>query len=274
MYPRLFSIPPFTLFGHVVGPITLHTYGVLLAIAFLAGLWVASRQARKAGLDPARITDMAVYVLIGGLIGAKLMLVVVEHDFYFHNPRELLSILQSGGVFYGGLLGALPVAWWYARRHALSGWRTADVLAPGVALGQAIGRLGCFAAGCCYGKVCDRPWAVTFHDAYATRAVGTPLEVPLHPTQLYESAAALLIFFGLLWLSGRKRFEGQVALVYLVFYAATRFVIEFYRGDAARGTVFHGLLSTSQFIAILVAVAAGVLYPYLMRRRRLEPAAA
>jgi len=143
-----------------------------------------------------------------------------------------------------------------------------------VALGQAIGRLGCFAAGCCYGKVCDRPWAVTFHDAYATRAVGTPLEVPLHPTQLYESAAALLIFFGLLWLSGRKRFEGQVALVYLVFYAATRFVIEFYRGDAARGTVFHGLLSTSQFIAILVAVAAGVLYPYLMRRRRLEPAAA
>ena len=274
MYPRLFSIPPFTLFGHVVGPITLHTYGVLLAIAFLAGLWVASRQARKAGLDPARITDMAVYVLIGGLIGAKLMLVVVEHDFYFHNPRELLSILQSGGVFYGGLLGALPVAWWYARRHALSGWRTADVLAPGVALGQAIGRLGCFAAGCCYGKVCDRPWAVTFHDAYATRAVGTPLEVPLHPTQLYESAAALLIFFGLLWLSGRKRFEGQVALVYLVFYAATRFVIEFYRGDAARGTVFHGLLSTSQFIAILVAVAAGLLYPYLMRRRRLEPAAA
>jgi len=274
MYPRLFSIPPFTLFGHVVGPITLHTYGVLLAIAFLAGLWVASRQARKAGLDPARITDMAVYVLIGGLIGAKLMLVVVEHDFYFHNPRELLSILQSGGVFYGGLLGALPVAWWYARRHALSGWRTADVLAPGVALGQATGRLGCFAAGCCYGKVCDRPWAVTFHDAYATRAVGTPLEVPLHPTQLYESAAALLIFFGLLWLSGRKRFEGQVALVYLVFYAATRFVIEFYRGDAARGTVFHGLLSTSQFIAILVAVAAGVLYPYLMRRRRLEPAAA
>jgi len=280
MYPRLFSIPPFTLFGHVVGPITLHTYGVLLAIAFLAGLWVASRQARKAGLDPARITDMAVYVLIGGLIGAKLMLVAVEYKFYFQNPRELLSILQSGGVFYGGLLGALPVAWWYARRHALDGWRTADVLAPGVAVGQAIGRLGCFAAGCCYGRSCDKPWGVTFRDAYATRAVGTPLDIPLHPTQLYESAAVLLLFLGLLWLAGRKKFNGQVALAYMACYAVIRFVIEFYRGDAARGTVFHGLLSTSQFIAILVVLGVAVLYPYLRARQpppdqeRLQPAPA
>lgn len=274
MHPRLFTIDSFQLFGRVWGPLTLHTYGVLLAIAFLAGLWIANRQARKSGLDPARITDMAVYVLIGGLIGAKLMLVAVEYQFYFHNPRELLSILQSGGVFYGGLLGALPVAWWYARRHALDGWRTADVLAPGVAVGQAIGRLGCFAAGCCYGRSCDKPWGVTFRDAYATRAVGTPLDIPLHPTQLYESAAVLLLFLGLLWLAGRKKFNGQVALVYMACYAVIRFVIEFYRGDAARGSVFHGLLSTSQFIAILVVLGAGALYPFVMRRRPLEPAPA
>ena len=276
MHPVLFTIPAFTFLGSMRGPFRLHTYGVLLALAFLAGLWIANRQARKVGLDPARITDMAVYVLIAGLVGAKLMLVLVEYKYYSSNPGELWSIFQSGGVFYGGLLGALPVAWWYARRHGLDGWRTADVLAPGVAIGQAIGRLGCFAAGCCYGKVCSRPWAVTFHDAYASRAVGTPIEVALHPTQLYEAAAVLLIFLGLLWLAGHKKFEGQVAVAYLGLYAVTRFVIEFYRGDAVRGTVFHGMMSTSQFIAILVAAAALGLYPFLMRRRggSPEPAAA
>ena len=140
-----------------------------------AGLWVASRQARAAGLDAARVTDMAVYVLIAGLVGAKVLLVIVEWNYYARNPRELLSILQSGGVFYGGLLGALPVAWWYARRHALPPWKTSDALAPAVVLGQCIGRLGCFSAGCCYGKPADVPWAVTFRDSYAARTVGTPV---------------------------------------------------------------------------------------------------
>ena len=263
MHPRLLTLPPFTLFGKVWGPLTLHTYGFLLAIAFILGLWIANRQARRAGLDPARVTDMAVYVLIGGLLGAKIMLVIVEWPFYVRNPRELLSILQSGGVFYGGLLGALPVAWWYARRHALDGWRTADVMAPGVAIGQAVGRLGCFAAGCCYGRATSVPWAVTFRDAYATRQVGTPLDIPLHPTQLYESISVTLLFVFLLWLSGRQRFRGQVMLAYLFGYAVIRFVIEFYRGDAARGTVLGGWVSTSQFIAILVVLGVAVLYPYL-----------
>jgi phosphatidylglycerol:prolipoprotein diacylglycerol transferase len=277
VFPRLFTIPAFEAFGRNIGPLTLHTYGFLLAVAFIAGLWVANRQARRAGLDPARITDMAVYVLIGGLLGAKLLLVIVEWPFYARNPRELLSILQSGGVFYGGLLGALPVAWWYARRHQLEGWRTADVLAPGVAIGQVIGRLGCFSAGCCYGRPTGVPWAVTFRDPYATRAVGTPLDVPLHPTQLYEAGAVLLLFLGLVWLAGRKRFQGQVTLAYLFGYAVVRFAIEFYRGDASRGTVLGGWVSTSQFIAILVVLGVAVLYPYLRRKQppeRLEPAPA
>jgi phosphatidylglycerol:prolipoprotein diacylglycerol transferase len=277
VFPRLFTIPAFEAFGVHIDPLTLHTYGFLLAVAFIAGLWVANRQARRAGLDPARITDMAVYVLIGGLLGAKLLLVVVEWPFYARNPRELLSILQSGGVFYGGLLGALPVAWWYARRHQLEGWRTADVLAPGVAIGQVIGRLGCFSAGCCYGRPTSVPWAVTFRDPYATRAVGTPLDVPLHPTQLYEAGGVLLLFLGLLWLAGRKRFQGQVTLAYLFGYAVVRFAIEFYRGDASRGTVLGGWVSTSQFIAILVVLGVAALYPYLRRKQppeRLEPAPA
>src|ERR1051325_2784158 len=151
MHPKLLTLPAFDLLGRNIGPLTLHPYGVLLAIAFITGLWVASRQAKVAGLDPARVTDMAVYVLIAGLIGAKVLLVVVEWNYYAHNPRELLSILQSGGGFYGGLSGAFPVAWWYARKHALPPWRTADVLAPAVAVGQATGRLACFCARCAYG---------------------------------------------------------------------------------------------------------------------------
>src|SRR5688500_14209579 len=274
MFPRLFTLPPFDLFGRTIGPLTLHTYGVLLALAFLAGLWVVSRQAKKAGLDATRITDMAVYVLIGGLVGAKLLLLIVEWPFYSRNPGELFSLVQSGGVFYGGLIGALPVAWWYARKHGLPPWPTADVLAPGVVLGQAVGRMGCFAAGCCYGRPTSVPWAVTFSDIYTTRTVGTPLDVPLHPTQLYEAGATLLIFGFLLWLARRKQFHGQVALAYVFLYAVARFVIEFYRGDAARGTVLGGWLSTSQFISILMVLTIALVYPYMNEKLRVPPAGA
>jgi phosphatidylglycerol:prolipoprotein diacylglycerol transferase len=272
MLPRLFTLPAFEVLGRTIGPLTLHTYGVLLALAFLAGLWVVSVQAKKAGLDATVITDMAVYVLIGGLIGAKLLLLLIEWSYYSKHLGEIWGLLQSGGVFYGGLLGAFPVAWWFARRHDMDGWQTADVLAPGVAIGQSIGRLGCFAAGCCYGRPADVPWAVIFHDVYATRQVGTPLDTPLHPTQLYESLATVLIFIFLRWLSGRKRFDGQVTLAYLFLYAVARFAIEFYRGDAARGMVLGGWLSTSQFIAILMVLAVLFLYPYVLRKA--PPAAA
>jgi len=266
MHARLFTLPGFDLLGRHIGPLTLHTYGVLLAIAFITGLWVASRQAKASSLDAARVTDMAVYVLIAGLIGAKVLLIVVEWGYYARNPREILSILQSGGVFYGGLLGALPVAWWYARKHALPPWRTADALAPAVVIGQAIGRMGCFMAGCCYGQPADVPWAVTFRDPYAQRTVGTPLDTPIHPTQIYEALACLLIFVVLMRLAPRKRFDGQIGLTYVFLYSIARFGIEFARGDSIRGQVFG--LSTSQFIAVLVVLAVGFLYPYAAKRNR------
>ncbi len=274
MHPRLLTLPAFDLFGRSWGPFTLHAYGLLLALAFLAGLWVASRQAKKARLDANRVTDMAVWVLIAGLVGAKLLLLAVDWRFYSRNPRELLSIFQSGGVFYGGLMGGILVAWWYVRRHALPGWTTADALAPGVILGQAIGRLGCFAAGCCYGKPASVPWAVTFTDVYAARTTGTPLDTPLHPSQLYESALAFLLFLGLLWLSDRKRFPGQVVLSYTVGYSVIRFVLEYWRGDLDRGSFFGGALSTSQLIAIVLVVGAAALWPRLSRKGAPPPAAA
>ncbi len=274
MFSRLFTLPAFDLFGREIGPLTLHSYGVLLALAFLAGLWAAGWQAKKAGMNVAAIADLAVYVLIAGLVGAKLLLLAVEWNHYSRNPRELFSLVQSGGVFYGGLIGALPVAWWFARKHGLSGWQTADVLAPAVVLGQSIGRLGCFAAGCCYGRPATVPWAVTFHDEYANRVVGTPLGVPLHPTQIYESLACIAIFGILILVAARKKFHGQVALTYVLLYAVARFVIELFRGDSARGFVFDGALSTSQFIAILMVLGVALVFPYGLKRHRVVPSPA
>jgi phosphatidylglycerol:prolipoprotein diacylglycerol transferase len=255
MHPNLFAIPGL----HWM----VHTYGLLLAIAFVCGLAIAAREARRSGLDVGRITDMGVWVLIAGILGAKLLLLVVDWRFYFRNPREMLSILQSGGVFYGGLAGGIAVAWWYAKKYALAGWPTADVLAPGVVLGQAVGRLGCLAAGCCYGKPASVPWAITFTSVEASRQVGTPLDVPLHPTQIYESIACLFILFFLLWLAPRKRFHGQVVLSYVILYSAARFVIEFFRGDTARGLwgTPPWQVSTSQIIAIVAIVGAFWLFP-------------
>jgi phosphatidylglycerol---prolipoprotein diacylglyceryl transferase len=272
MYPRLFTLPAFDLLGKTIGPLTLHTYGFLLAVAFLAGLFVVSAQAKKAGMDAARLTDMAVWLLIAGLVGAKLLLVAVDWRFYFRNPRELLSIFQSGGVFYGGLLGGIAVAIFFVWRYKLPGWATADVLAPGVVIGQAIGRLGCFAAGGCFGKPASVPWAVTFTDVYAARQVGTPMDTPLHPTQIYESTACFLIFFLLLWLAPRKSFHGQVVLTYAVLYSSFRFAVEFFRGDPDRGSVFGGLLSTSQLIAIVLVLTAALVFPYVRRTQKIVPA--
>jgi phosphatidylglycerol:prolipoprotein diacylglycerol transferase len=200
------------------------------------------------------------------------MLLAVDYAYYAKNPRELFTVFQSGGVFYGGLLGGLLVAYLLARRYALPVWATADVLAPGVIIGQSIGRLGCFAAGCCHGRPADVPWAVTFTDVYASRQVGTPLDTPLHPSQLYESLAALLIFGVLVWLAPRKKFHGQVVLAYVVLYSATRFGLEFFRGDAGRG--FIGPLSTSQAVAVGLILLAALAFGKLRKTPLLPPGAA
>lgn len=267
MYPKIFTIPAFDLMGQHLGPFSLHTYGLLLVAALLAALWLAGRLAEKQGLDPQKVQDLGIASIIAGLVGAKLLLVLVDFDQYRMSPRAVLDILQSGGVFYGGLLGGLPVAWWYIRRHGLPVLTTLDVLAPALALGQGIGRLGCFAAGCCFGSPSSAPWSVIFHDEGAHALVGVPLGVPLHPSQLYESAGAFLLMAALLITLRKRRFEGQVVTLYLISYAILRFALEFWRGDVARGTVFGGALSTSQFIAILVVFLTMAAVPIIAKRK-------
>ena len=235
-----------------LGPLTLHTYGLLLAIAFLLGIWLSARLAEKEGINPEVIWNGGLLVILSALLGAKALLIIVDFDYYRQNPLQVFSVetLRSGGVFLGGLIAAIAATATYFYRKKLPGWKLADLYAPGLALGHAVGRVGCFTAGCCWGTTCTQPWAVTFTSDYAHSNVGVPLNVALHPTQIYESAAELVIFLGLMGVRKRKGFDGQIILMYLMAYSVVRFLLEFLRGDA-NGTVFDGLLTTSQFITLI-----------------------
>ena len=259
MYPRLLEL----------GPITVYTYGVLLAAAYLFGLQLARARAKKRGLDANRILDLGIYIIISALVGAKLLLLITDFKSFTADPRELLTLARSGGVFYGGLIVAVVVALWYIRRVGLPLWTTCDVFAPGIALGHVIGRFGCLFAGCCYGRPTTKPWGITFTDTFAAANVGTPLGVPLHPTQLYEAGAEFLILMLLLLTERKGRpFPGRTFWLYMLLYAISRFIIEFYRGDD-RGVV--GIFSTSQFISIVLAPLAIVMLVYLSRVVTPEP---
>jgi phosphatidylglycerol---prolipoprotein diacylglyceryl transferase len=255
MHPILFDF----------GGFTIYAYGVLLAAAYLLGLQFALRRARARGLDGQRVMDLGIWIIISALAGAKLLLFIVDFRRYTENPRELLELLRSGGVFYGGLIAAVVVALIYLRRHKLPLWTTTDVFAPGIALGHIVGRLGCLMAGCCFGRETSVPWAITFHDPAAMINVGTPLGVPLHPTQLYEAGAEAVILAFLLVFERRGRpFPGRTFWTYMLLYGISRFFIEFYRGDS-RGMVFN-VFSTSQFVSVILVPLSIVMLVVLSRR--------
>ena len=257
MHPILFEAAGFTLY----------TYGALLAAAYLIGLRFALVRARARGLDAQRVMDLGIWIIVAALVGAKLLLVVVEFP-HLTGPRSALDVLRSGGVFYGGLVAAVATGIFYVRRYGLPVWATGDAFAPAIALGHVVGRMGCLMAGCCFGRPTDVPWAITFHSQAAAANVGTPLGVPLHPTQLYDAAAELAILVFLLLFErrsadGTRPFAGRTFWSYMLLYASSRFVVELYRGDP-RGLVF-GVLSTSQFVSLIVAPMAVVM---LLRLRR------
>jgi len=257
MHPELFRLP------YVNVPI--YTYGALQALAFLLGLWLAVRLGEQDGLDRTHLFNFGIGALLGGVIGARLLMILTEWNLH-EDKRQLLfslDLLRTGGVYLGGFLGGLIVALWLARRYRLPWWRTADAFAPSAALGLALGRLGCFSAGCCWGKPTSAWWGVEFPEI-AHRFVGTPTGVRLHPTQLYEAAAAFLLFLLLLGLRRRRAFPGQVILTYMFLYGAARVVIEFWRDDW-RGWI--GPLSTSQFLSLGLMLASLLLFVRLSARR-------
>jgi len=235
MHPILFKI----------GPITIYTYGVLIATAFFLGLALAARQARVEGEDPQKIMDLSFYILISAIVGSRLLYIVVEYKEYISNPLRIFKVWEGGLVFYGGFIMAMAVVIIYIRKHEMNLWKVGDILAPSVAIGQGVGRLGCFFAGCCYGRETDVPWAFIFKDPNTL----APMDVHLHPTQLYDSANGFIIFVILLILRKFKKFDGQLFWTYTLLYAVGRFIVEIFRGDE-RGFVIESFLSTSQFIAI------------------------
>ena len=258
MYPEIFRI----------GNFPINTYGVLLALAFLSAILIAAKLAARDGLPRERVYDLGLWILLAAIVGSKFLMLFTEPE-YRDDPMRLISLdfLRSGGVFYGGFITAVIAGYFLIRCYKLPWWKTADAFAPGLALGNAIGRQGCFAAGCCWGKETTMPWGVEFTEA-GNAVTGVPLGVHLHPTQLYESFGALLVFFFLLWLHKRKRFSGQVILFYAVLYAVMRFTIEIFRddprGDILGLTTLTGL-STSQMLSIIVGIVGLI---FLIRRWR------
>ncbi len=251
MYPTLINL----------GKFSIHTYGVFIAIGFLAGMLLARREARRLDLNPDLIMDMAFYLLIAAIVGSRLFYVFTAPDVFLKNPLEIFKIWNGGLVFFGGFLAALATALIFMKKHALPVLTTCDLLAPSLALGHFFGRLGCFFAGCCYGKQCDLPWAVSFSHPDSLAPVG----VPLHPTQLYSALSNLMIF-GVLWFwRRRKSVDGQVLWLYILLYGILRSLIELFRDDF-RGAVVFDLLSISQTIGLSMALIALFMLIYSSKR--------
>lgn len=252
MFPQLIHI----------GRFSLATYGVLAATGLLVGLWVIVWCARRQGMNVDKTWNLGILAILSAIVGAKLLLIAIDARYYAQHPAEIFSLgtLQAGGVFEGGLVAAILMSAWYIRRNHMPVLATCDVFAPGIALGHGIGRIGCFAAGCCYGKPTDLPWGVTFTNPLATFYSQTPLRIPLHPTQLYEMMAEFVNFSLLMWLLRRKSFDGQVIGAYLFLYGVERYFLEFLRDDPGRGSVFGGMMTGTQLISIVLVIVGGVLW--------------
>ncbi len=263
MHPILFEIPKFEILNWVIGPIPVRMYGLMIGIGFLLGIYLASRRAKKEGINPDHILDMGVYLLLAAIVGSRVVYVLTSLHEFTRNPLDIFAIWKGGLVFYGGLLAAVPTGIWYVKKHNLPVWKIADIMAPSIALGHGFGRLGCFFAGCCYGAECSGPLCIIFTDPRSL----APLGAPLYPTQLFEAGGEFLIFAVLLFSRRYKKFDGWIFWLYPVLYSILRFVIETIRGDAARGLYFGDAVSTSQIISVVMLAASLFMLRRLGRKK-------
>jgi len=250
MYPVLFQI----------GPITIYTYGFFVAIGLMLGISIALKQAKRDGLDYQKILDGAFYIILAGIIGSRIFYVIQNFPLYKSNLLNIFKLWEGGLVFYGGLLLGIPVAWIIIKRQGFSILNFFDLFAPSMAIGQAVGRIGCFFAGCCYGLPTQIPWEVTFTHPQSL----APKGIPLHPTQLYSSLACFIIFVILVSFRRHTRFTGELFCLYLILHSGARFTIEFFRGDP-RLWFWNQTISLPQVISILIFTTAVFLYVYLKK---------
>jgi phosphatidylglycerol:prolipoprotein diacylglycerol transferase len=242
------------------GGLTIYWYGILVALGFLAGFWTASRRAPREGISPEKISDLGMWLLVGAIVGARLLHVISywRQEFAAKPWTEIFMVQHGGLVFYGGFMGSSLATIIYSRVKKLPLWKLADVLAPSIPLGHAFGRFGCLMTGCCYGIPSTVPWAIRFPEDHETKGV------PVHPTQIYEALLNFALYGFLAWLFRRKRFDGQIFAVYLLGYAILRSIVESFRGDY-RPAEYTGALSPGQVISIFIFIA-GIGLWFVMRR--------
>lgn len=255
MYPDLFSI----------GPLTIHTYGLFVAIGFIIAILVTARMGKTQGISSQQVMDMGFVIILSAIIGSRLAYVLTNLPYYMAHPLDILKLWHGGLVFSGGLITVIIVMVWYIRRHNYSLWGIGDLWSPAVALGQSIGRIGCFMAGCCYGKPTDLKWGVIFSHPKSL----APLNIPLHPTQLYSFLSGLIIFTVLVVLHTKKKFEGQVFLWFLILHSTGRLLIERFRGDD-RGLIAGSEWSMTQLVTTLILIAAVVTLFILKSKKEKE----
>lgn len=252
MLPDLFS----------VGPLTIHTYGVFVALGFVTGILVTVKLGKDQGIPPQQVMDMAFFMILWAIVGSRLLYVLINVSYYRAHPLDAFKIWQGGLVFSGGLIAVAGAMTWYLRRHRLSFWATGDLWAPALALGQALGRIGCFMAGCCYGQPTDLPWGVVFSHPHTL----APQNIPLHPTQAYSALGGFAIFFILLFLYSRRKFQGQVFLWYLILHSTARLFVERFRGDE-RGLLPGTDMTLTQLLATVILILA-VVALFLLKSRQ------
>jgi phosphatidylglycerol:prolipoprotein diacylglycerol transferase len=243
-----------------LGQFNIYAYGFFIALAFIAGLLLSTLQAKKEGIPFERVIDLFFLTVLSAILGARILFVLINLDLYRKAPLEIFKIWEGGLVFYGGFLLAITVALTYMKWHRLPIWKFSDLFTPSIALGLFLTRIGCFLAGCCYGKETTLPWGVRFTDPNSL----APLNITLHPTQLYDSANGLFLFLFLNWVDRRKKFEGELFWLFILLYSISRFLIEILRGDP-RGFLFGELISTSQGIGIFLAILSLFMLFYLRK---------
>ncbi len=252
MFPVLFT----------VGPFTLHTYGLLVATGFAAALFYSLRQAAREGLDSDAFSNFFLIVVISAIAGSRLLYVIYNYRYFADHPLKVAAIWEGGLVFHGGLILAVFSSWLYLRRGVLPMWETADIAAPAIALGQAIGRLGCLAAGCCFGRITDLPWGIVFTHPESL----APRDLPLHPTQLYSSLSNGIIFLVLHAYRSRSGAPGRTFWLYLFLTSAARLVEDAFRAEQSKlGLLPH--ISAVQALALaLLPLSAFFFYRFGRRR--------
>ena len=233
-----------------IGPVTIHGYGLMIAIGTIVALWAGIRFAKRKGLNPDALYTLTCLSVVGGFACAKVLYCIVEWKSFIESPLKVLG--SDGFVIYGGIIGAIFIDGLYCRIKKLSFWGYFDIVLPCVAIAQGFGRIGCFLAGCCYGRECDTPISIVFHNSDFA-----PNGVPLLPTQLMSSAGCFILAAILFIYARKDRKEGTIGALYLILYSIGRAVIEFFRNDH-RGAV--GPLSTSQFISIFVLIVGIIIF--------------